>query len=99
MPVFHWTKVVWALVTLHLALGELQHVIQFIVIHINIEYKQLILVFIAFFSSLSTNTTGITTATTMAAAGNNDSLAPHMRPCATRQCTKWMGDNLRSKRI
>jgi hypothetical protein len=99
MPGFHWTKVVWALATLHLALGELQYVLQFIVIHINIEYKQLFLVFIAFFSSLSTNTTGITTTTTMAAAGGNDPLAPHKRPCAARECIKWMGDNLRSKRI
>ncbi len=38
----------------------------------------------AFFSisvALAQNTTGVTTATTMAAAGGNGPLAPHMRPC------------------
>jgi hypothetical protein len=29
----------------------------------------------------------------MAATGGNGPLAPHMRPCAPRQCIKWMGDN------
>ncbi len=46
-------------------------------------YK-LSLVFFAFFSisvALAKNTTGITTATTMASAGGNGLLAPHMRPC------------------
>ncbi len=53
-------------------------------------------VFIAFFSisvALAQNTTGITTATTMAAVGRNGPLAPHMRPCALRQCFEWMDDN------
>jgi hypothetical protein len=39
-------------------------------------------VFLLHFSvALAQNTTGITTATTMAAAGRNGPLAPHMRPC------------------
>ncbi len=43
--------------------------------------KQLILVFLFLFSvALAQNATGVTTATTMAAAGNNGPLAPHMRP-------------------
>ncbi len=52
--------------------------------------------FFAFFSiSVATaeNTTGITTDTTMAAAGGNGPLAPHMRPCAPRRCIEWMGVN------
>jgi hypothetical protein len=56
--------------------------------------KQLILVFLILFSvALAQNTTGVTTATTMAAAGENGPLAPHMRPGALRQCVEWMGDN------
>ncbi len=35
----------------------------------------------------------ITTATTMAAAGRNGPLVPHMRPCAPRQRFEWMGNN------
>jgi hypothetical protein len=35
----------------------------------------------------------VTTATTMAAAGGNGPLAPHMRPCVPCQRIKWMGDN------
>jgi hypothetical protein len=47
--------------------------------------KQLILVFLFLFSvALAQNTTGVTTATTMAAAGGNGPLAPHMRPGAPR---------------
>ncbi len=56
--------------------------------------KQLILVFLFLFSvALAQNTSGITTATTMAAAGKNGPLAPHMRPGAPRQCVERMGDN------
>ncbi len=48
--------------------------------------KQLILVFLFLFSvALAQNTTGVTTATTMAAAGGNGPLAPHMRPGAPRR--------------
>jgi hypothetical protein len=67
-----------------------------------ILFKQLISVFFAFFSisvALAQNTTGIITATTMAAAGGNGPLAPHMRPCAPRRCIKWMGDNPPSLRM
>ncbi len=56
-------------------------------------------VFIAFFSSLSTKITGITTATTMAAACRNGPLAPHMRPCTPRRCFEWMGDKPPSLRM
>jgi hypothetical protein len=62
--------------------------------------KQLILVFLFFFSvALAQNTTGVTTATTMAAAGGNGPLVPHMRPGAPRRCIKWMGDNSPSLRM
>ncbi len=62
--------------------------------------KQLILVFLFLFSvALAQNTTGITTATTMAAAGGNGPLAPHMRPGAPRQRIKCMGDNPPSLRM
>ncbi len=54
-------------------------------------------VFIAFFSSLCTNTTGITCAATMAAARGNGPLAPHMRPCALRRRAKWMDEDPPSK--
>jgi hypothetical protein len=43
--------------------------------------------------ALGQNTTGFTTATTIAAAGGNSLLAPHMRPCTPRRCFEWMGDN------
>ncbi len=43
--------------------------------------------------ALAQNTTGIATATTVAAAGGNGPLAPHMRPCAPRRRVEWMGDN------
>jgi hypothetical protein len=36
--------------------------------------------------ALLQNTTGVTTATTMAAAGRNGPLGPHVRPCAPRRC-------------
>jgi hypothetical protein len=49
--------------------------------------------------ALAQNTTGVTTATTMAAAGGNGPLAPHMRPCAPRRRVKWMGDNPPSLRM
>jgi hypothetical protein len=56
--------------------------------------KQLILVFLFLFSvALAQNTTGVTTATTMAAAGGNGPLVPHMRPGAPRRRVEWMGDN------
>jgi hypothetical protein len=56
--------------------------------------KQLILVFLFLFSvALAQNTTGVTTATTMAAAGGNGPLAPHMRPGALRGRVEWMGNN------
>ncbi len=62
--------------------------------------KKLVLVFSLHFSvALAQNTTGITMATTMAATGGNGPLAPHMRPCAPRQCFEWMGDNPPSLRI
>jgi hypothetical protein len=43
--------------------------------------------------ALAQNTTGVTTATTMAAAGGNGPLAPHMRPGALPQRVEWMDDN------
>ncbi len=62
--------------------------------------KQLILVFLFLFSvAIAQNTTGITTATTMAAAGGNGPLAPHMRPGAPRWRVEWMGDNPPSLRL
>ncbi len=55
---------------------------------------QLILVFLFLFSvALAQNTTGITTATTIAPAGGNGPLVPHMRPCALRRRVEWMGNN------
>jgi hypothetical protein len=57
-------------------------------------------VFLFLFSSaLAQNTTGVTTTKTMAAAGGNGPLVPHMRPCAPRQCFEWMDDNLLSMRM
>ncbi len=44
------------------------------------------------------NTTGVTTATTMAAAGRNGPLAPHIRPCAPRWCFEWIGYNPQGSR-
>ncbi len=75
--------------TLKLVIYELQYVSQYIVIKKLFGNKQLILVFLFLFSvALGQNTTGITTATTMAAAGRNAPLAPHMRPCAPRRRVK-----------
>jgi hypothetical protein len=57
-------------------------------------------VFLFLFSvALAQNTTGVTTATTMAAACGNGPLAPHMRPGAPRQRVEWMGDNPPSLRM
>jgi hypothetical protein len=80
--------------TLLLAMYELQPVLQYIVIDKHFGKHQLILVFLFLFSvALAQNTTGVTTATTMAAAGGNGPLAPHMRPCTRRRCIEWMGNN------
>ncbi len=84
----------WAWATLLLGIYEVQYVLQYIVINKLFGNHQLILVFLFLFSvALAQNITGITTATTMAAAGGNGPLAPHMRPCAPRQCVEWMGNN------
>ncbi len=62
--------------------------------------KQQILVFLFLFSvALAQNTTGVTTATIMAAAGGDGPLAPHMRPGTPRRRVKWMGDNPPSLRM
>jgi hypothetical protein len=75
----------WARATLLLAIYELQYVLQYIVKNKLFGNHELILVFLFLFSvALAQNTTGITTATTMAAAGRNSPLVPHMRPCAPR---------------
>ncbi len=79
----------WAWSTLQLVIREIQYVLLYIAIHTNIDYKQQILVFLLKFSvALLHNTTGITTATTMAAGGGNGPLAPHMRPYAPPRCFK-----------
>jgi hypothetical protein len=71
---------------LQLAVRELQYVLQHIVINKIIPSKKLVLVFSLHFSvALAQNTTGITTATTMATAAKNGPLEPHMRPCTLRQ--------------
>jgi hypothetical protein len=58
--------------TLLLAMDELQYVLQYIVINKLFGNHRLILVFLFLFSvALAQNTTGITTATTLAAAGGN----------------------------
>ncbi len=80
--------------TLLLAIYELQYVLQYIVINKLFSNHKLILVFLFLFSvALAQNTTGVTTATTMAAADGNGPLAPHMRPCAPHRRVKQMGDN------
>jgi hypothetical protein len=62
--------------------------------------KQLILVFLFLFSvALAQNTTGVTSTTTMAAAGGNGPLVPHMRPGALHRRVKWMGNNPPSLRM
>jgi hypothetical protein len=94
----HNTTEAWA--TLQLVVHELQYVLQHIVINKIIVIKILVLVFSLHFSvALAQNTTGITTATTMAAAGRNGPLAPHMRPCAPHRSFKWMGDSPPSLRM
>ncbi len=83
-----------------LAIYELKYVLQYIVINKLSINHQLILVFLFLFSvALAQSTTGITTATTMATAGRNGPLAPHMRPCAPRQHVEWMGANPPSFRM
>jgi hypothetical protein len=74
----------WARAMLLLAIYELQYVLQYIVINKLFGNHLLILVFFLFSIALAQNTTGVTTATTVAAAGRNGPLAPHMRPCAPR---------------
>ncbi len=90
----------WAWATLQLGIYELQYNLQDIVINKIVSNKQLILVLLLHFSiALAQNTTGITTASAIAATGGNGPLAPHMRPCAPRQRIKWMGDNPPSKQM
>jgi hypothetical protein len=56
-----------------------------IIIHTEIDYKQLVLVcLLNILAALLQNTAGVTTATTMTAASRNSPLAPHMTPCAPR---------------
>ena len=58
--------------TLQLGIYELQYVLQYIIINNLFGNHQLILVFLFLFSvALAQNTTGGTTATTMAAASGN----------------------------
>jgi hypothetical protein len=81
----------WAQATLQVAVHELQYVLHHIAINKNIVSGKLVLVF--FSVALAQNTTGVTTATTMATTGRNGLLASHMRPCAPCQCFEWMDDN------
>ncbi len=75
----------WARATLLLAIYELQYVLQYIVTNKLFGNPRLILLFLFHFSAaLAQNTTGITTATTMAATGRNAPVAPHIRPYAPR---------------
>ncbi len=90
----------WAQATLQLAIYELQYVLQYIVINKFFANKQLILMILLLFSvAIAQNTTGVTTATTIAAASGNGPLAPHMRPCDPCQCFEWMDDNPPSLRM
>jgi hypothetical protein len=75
----------WARATLQLAMYELQYVLQYIVINTLFGNKQLILVFFFVFISLSTKHNWHHNHPTMAAAGGNAPLAPHMRSCALRR--------------
>jgi hypothetical protein len=85
---------------LQLAVRELQNVLQHIVIDKIIVSKKPVLVISLHFSvAIAQNTTGITTATTMAAAGRNGPQAPHTKPCAPCRCLEWMGDNPPSFRM
>ncbi len=84
----------WTWATLQLAVCKLQYVLQHIVINKIIVSKKLVLVFSLQFSvALAQNTTGVTSATTMATAGGNVPLAPNMRPCTSRRRFEWMGYN------
>jgi hypothetical protein len=70
--------------TLLLGIYELQYVLRMFINKL-FGNNQLILVFFFLFSvALAQSTTGVTTATTMAATGGHGPLAPHMRPCAPR---------------
>jgi hypothetical protein len=72
---------------LQLAGRELQYVLQNKVINYIIVSKKLVLVFsLHGLVALAQNTTGVTTATTMAAASGSGPLAPHIRSCAPRRC-------------
>jgi hypothetical protein len=94
----HATTQAWA--TQLLGIYELQYVLQYIVINKLFGYHQLILVFLFLFSvAVAQNTTGITTATTIAATGRNGSLTPRMRPSALHLRVEWMGDNPPSLRM
>jgi hypothetical protein len=86
----HATYWVWAM--LQLAIRELQYVLQDIFINKIIKKNS---VFIAFFSSLSTNHNWHHTA--MAATGRNGPLAPHMRPCTPHRHIEWMDKKNPSK--
>ncbi len=95
-PKWFWLQPRYNLGSGHASISGIWITVCFTILIVNIFFanKQLILVFLFLFSvALAQNTTGITTATTMAAAGRNGPLAPHMRPCAPRQCFKWMDDN------
>ncbi len=90
----------WARATLLSAIYELQYVLQYIVINKLFGNHQLILVFLFLFSvAVAQNTTGVTTATTMAATSRNGPLAPHMRPRTPHLRIGWMGDNPPSLRM
>jgi hypothetical protein len=86
--------------TLLLVINELQYVLKYIVINKLFGNHQLILVFLFLFSvAVAQNTTGVTSATTMATTGGNNPLAPHMRPHALCRCVEWMGNNPPSLRM
>ncbi len=77
----HATIQAWAM--LQLAIYKLQCGIQHIFINKIISNNQQFFMFLLRFSvALAQNTTGVTTATAMAAAGGNAPLAPHMMPSA-----------------
>jgi hypothetical protein len=86
--------------TLLLAIYELQYDLQYILINNLFANHQLSLVFLFLFSvALAQNTTGVTTAITMAAASGNGPRAPHTRPCAPRRRFEWMSNNPPSLRM
>ena len=97
-----WIKVVWAPATPqlgfnHAIISNIGNTICFTYIVITKLFgnKYLILFFVA----LAHNTTGVTTATTMAVAGGNAPLAPHMRSCAQHRRVKWIGNDPPSLRM